>query len=237
MTDHDIARVRDANPIEAVVAEYLPLKHVPPRRFVGRCPFHAEKTPSFSIWTDIQAFKCFGCGITGDVITFVQHIEAVPFPEALQRLADRANIRLDPVARVDRREQAHQRQDAVAIAEEATAFWREIRISLCRRETELVRAEHAGCRYVLGHPEYGDHDLTVLAIHAAGIAIAGVQRSIDRIDRCPGPRLVAAYLQFRTPATVKRIRESRRELDQESAAFLAVIAASTVPAAPPTENT
>lgn len=208
-TDPDIAQVRSANPLESVAAEYIPLRRQA-TRYLGSCPFHTERSPSFTIWTDIQAFRCFGCGAAGDVFRFIQLIESIPFPDALRRLADRAGITLGERTKYERRDQARARNDAAAIAEEATIFWRGIRLALCHQESQLAKAERAGSRYALANP---DHDLTVLAIHAIDISLARVRRNIELIDRSPGKRLAAAYLQFRSPELVHTLRDSARDAE------------------------
>ncbi len=78
--------------ITAVIGEYVRLRKASGNRYQGLCPFHTEKTPSFSVYTDIQAYKCFGCGETGDVIKFVEKLENISFWEALKSLAERNNI-------------------------------------------------------------------------------------------------------------------------------------------------
>jgi len=66
------------------------------RRFFGLCPFHTEKTPSFTVNPDLQIFHCFGCDTGGDVFRFIQEIDRVSFPEAVTFLAARAGIQLQP---------------------------------------------------------------------------------------------------------------------------------------------
>jgi DNA primase len=78
--------------ISRVIGEYVRLRKASPQRYQGLCPFHQEKTPSFSVFLNSQYFKCFGCGKSGDVITFVQEIESLPFYEALRLLADHHGI-------------------------------------------------------------------------------------------------------------------------------------------------
>ncbi len=78
--------------ISRVIGEYVRLRKASPQRYQGLCPFHQEKTPSFSVFLNSQYFKCFGCGKSGDVLTFVQEIEGVSFYEALRSLADRNGI-------------------------------------------------------------------------------------------------------------------------------------------------
>lgn len=88
-----IEEVRAANDIIDVIGNYVNLK----RRgasYQGLCPFHHEKTPSFSVTPDKQIFHCFGCGVGGNVIRFIMKIENIGFTEAVEFLADRANITL-----------------------------------------------------------------------------------------------------------------------------------------------
>ena len=85
--------VKQQNDIVDVVSQYVHLKRSG-RNFFGLCPFHNEKSPSFSVSPDKQIFHCFGCGVGGNVITFIERIEGLNFVEAVQMLAERANIQL-----------------------------------------------------------------------------------------------------------------------------------------------
>lgn len=85
--------VRQNNDIVDVISQYMHLKRSG-RNFFGLCPFHNEKSPSFSVSPDKQIFHCFGCGVGGNVITFVSKIEGLNFVETIQMLAERANIQL-----------------------------------------------------------------------------------------------------------------------------------------------
>jgi DNA primase len=89
----DIDQVREATDFVAVASDHLALKKVG-NRWTGLCPFHAEKTPSFSVNAEEKLFYCFGCQAKGDVITFVREIEHLDFVEAVERLASRAGIQL-----------------------------------------------------------------------------------------------------------------------------------------------
>ena len=89
----DVARVRAASDLVAIASEHIALKRVG-RRYTGLCPFHAEKTPSFSVNPTEGLYYCFGCGAKGDVITFVREVEHLDFAEAVERLAGRAGIQL-----------------------------------------------------------------------------------------------------------------------------------------------
>ncbi len=88
-----INEVRQSNDIVDVISQYMHLKRSG-RNFFGLCPFHNEKSPSFSVSPDKQIFHCFGCGIGGNVYTFVSKIEGLNFIETVQMLAERANIQL-----------------------------------------------------------------------------------------------------------------------------------------------
>lgn len=86
-----IEKIKEANDIVDVISESVPLKKSG-KNYWGLCPFHQEKTPSFSVTRDKQLFKCFGCGEGGNVITFVMKSKNLPFNEAIKLLADKANI-------------------------------------------------------------------------------------------------------------------------------------------------
>lgn len=88
-----IEQVREANDVVDVVGEYVQLKKQG-RNYVGLCPFHGEKTPSFTVTQEKQIFHCFGCGKGGNVISFMKEIESFSFYEAVKFLADKGGITL-----------------------------------------------------------------------------------------------------------------------------------------------
>ena len=90
-SDEIIDEIRQSNDIVDVISQYVRLKRSG-RNFFGLCPFHNEKSPSFSVSPDKQIFHCFGCGVGGNVFTFLMKIEGINFIEAVQMLAERANI-------------------------------------------------------------------------------------------------------------------------------------------------
>lgn len=92
-SDEMIDEVRQTNDIVDIISQYVHLKRSG-RNFFGLCPFHNEKSPSFSVSPDKQIFHCFGCGVGGNVFTFLTKIEGINFIEAVQTLAERANIQL-----------------------------------------------------------------------------------------------------------------------------------------------
>ncbi|MBL4933015.1 DNA primase [Clostridium paridis] len=89
-----IERIKEENDIVDIISETVRLKRSG-RNYTGLCPFHSEKSPSFSVSQDKQIYKCFGCGEAGNVITFVMKSRKLDFIEALKILADRANIPLN----------------------------------------------------------------------------------------------------------------------------------------------
>lgn len=93
IVDEDVVRVREATDLVAVVSQHLQLKRVG-QRWVGLCPFHAEKSPSFSVNGEQGLYYCFGCQAKGDAITFVREIEHLDFPGAVEWLANKAGITL-----------------------------------------------------------------------------------------------------------------------------------------------
>ncbi len=92
-SDEIIDDVRQSNDIVDVISQYVRLKRSG-RNYFGLCPFHNEKSPSFSVSPEKQIFHCFGCGVGGNVYTFLTKIEGINFIEAIQLLAERANIQL-----------------------------------------------------------------------------------------------------------------------------------------------
>ena len=93
IVDEDVARVRAETDFVQVASEHLALKRVG-QRWVGLCPFHAEKSASFSINAELGLYHCFGCQAKGDVITFVREVEHLDFVGAVERLASKAGIQL-----------------------------------------------------------------------------------------------------------------------------------------------
>ncbi len=115
--------MREATDLVALVSEHVALKRVG-RRFQGLCPFHQEKTPSFSVSPDKGVWHCFGCQKSGDAITFVREVEHLDFVETIERLAGRANItlRYDDASFSEERKR---KQRLHAVVQAAIAFYHE----------------------------------------------------------------------------------------------------------------
>lgn len=95
-SDEIIEEVKQSNDIVEVISQYVHLKRSG-RNFFGLCPFHNEKSPSFSVSPDKQIFHCFGCGVGGNAISFISKIEGIGFKESIEVLAERANIKLPTI--------------------------------------------------------------------------------------------------------------------------------------------
>jgi DNA primase len=93
IADDDIERIRSTVSIVDIIGQHVQLKRTG-RNWVGLCPFHAERTPSFNVREETARYRCFGCDKSGDVFTFVQEIEHTDFVGAVEYLANRAGIQL-----------------------------------------------------------------------------------------------------------------------------------------------
>jgi DNA primase len=129
--------VKQQADIVRVVGEYVKLKKAGAQNYSGLCPFHNEKTPSFSVHATRQFYHCFGCGVSGDVFSFVQKIENVTFPEAVRAVAQKLGIALPKTnfSSPAEAQDAKLRTVLLEIHERATAFFQE-----CLQRPEGARA-------------------------------------------------------------------------------------------------
>src|SRR6478735_2680942 len=135
--------VRQQADIVRVIGDYIQLKKAGGQNFVGLCPFHGEKTPSFSVHATRQFFHCFGCGKSGDVFKFVQEREQISFPEAVRLVAEKMGI---PLPRMQyssegEAEDAGKRGKLIEMHERACKFFED---QLRRPEGALAREYLAG---------------------------------------------------------------------------------------------
>ncbi len=146
-----IEEIKYRNDIEDVISGYVTLKRAG-SNLVGLCPFHSEKSPSFTVFTGSKSFYCFGCGAGGDVIGFVMRTENLEYTDALRYLAKRAGIELpeDGAAR----ERGGSRDRVLAINRDAAKFFfsslRESRAAqeyLSRRGLSSALVRHFGIGY------------------------------------------------------------------------------------------
>ena len=123
-TDELKEEIRSANDIVDVISQYVTLKRSG-RNFFGLCPFHREKSPSFSVSPDRQYFHCFGCHKGGDVFTFISEIERVSFKEALEMLAERARIELPALENSEFNKKQYLKDKMYKINAETAVFYHE----------------------------------------------------------------------------------------------------------------
>src|SRR5205807_176601 len=133
--------VKEQADIVRVVGDYVKLKKAGAQNFSGLCPFHQEKTPSFGVHATRQFYHCFGCGVSGDVFSFVQKIENITFPEAIRLVAQKMGIALPKTEYSSPAEaqEARQRGQLIDIHERACTFF----------EDQLRRPEAAHAREYL----------------------------------------------------------------------------------------
>jgi len=129
--------VKQQADIVRIVGDYVKLKKAGAQNFSGLCPFHGEKTASFSVHATRQFYHCFGCGVSGDVFSFVQKIENITFPEAVRLVAQKLGIPLPKAtyATAGEAKEARLRAQLLQVHERAVAFFQE-----CLRRPEGARA-------------------------------------------------------------------------------------------------
>lgn len=123
-SDELVGEVVAANDIVDIVSAYVRLKRSG-SSYMGCCPFHREKTPSFHVSADKQLYHCFGCGAGGSVIQFVMNAEGLDFPDALRFLADRAGIRLPEDGGGINEERHSRKQQIYSMNRDAARFFRQ----------------------------------------------------------------------------------------------------------------
>jgi DNA primase len=121
------ATLKQQADIVRIIGEYVQLRQRGGQNLVGLCPFHKEKTGSFSVHQGNQFFHCFGCGASGDVYTFLQKIENITFPEAVRMVADKLGVPMPKVqyASPEEARQAKMRGTLLDIHERACTFFQE----------------------------------------------------------------------------------------------------------------
>jgi DNA primase len=129
--------VKQQADIVRIIGDYIKLKKAGAQNFSGLCPFHGEKTPSFSVHATRQFYHCFGCGVSGDVFSFVQKIESITFPEAVRLVAQKLGIPLPKASYSTPGEakEARLRGQLLDVHERAVAFFQD-----CLRRPEGARA-------------------------------------------------------------------------------------------------
>lgn len=129
--------VKQQADIVRIIGDYVKLKKAGSQNFSGLCPFHGEKTASFSVHATRQFYHCFGCGVSGDVFSFIQKIENITFPEAVRLVAQKLGIPIPKASYATEGEakEARLRGQLLDVHERAVAFFQE-----CLRRPEAANA-------------------------------------------------------------------------------------------------
>ena len=118
MASNQIEEVKNKTDIVSLISEYIEVKKAG-RNYKANCPFHGEKTPSFMITPELQMYKCFGCGKSGDVFTFLEEHEGMEFSEALKYLAEKAGVTLTLI----KNEETSEREKIIEINKSVLSFY------------------------------------------------------------------------------------------------------------------
>lgn len=141
--EETIEEIRERTNIVDLIGEYIQLTKRG-KNWVGLCPFHGEKTPSFSVSEEKQLFHCFGCGASGNSITFIMDLENRPFTDAVQELSKRVGITLDVIPQLAETESHQQYQPMIEAHELAANFYRHILLNTVEGEEALAYLEKRG---------------------------------------------------------------------------------------------
>ena len=160
-SDELIDDIKSKNDIIDIISQYVTLKRSG-RNYFGLCPFHNEKSPSFSVSPDKQIFHCFGCNVGGDVFRFVSKIENTSFPEAVEMLAERAGIEVPTYGNDGDSETAKLKSKVYEINQIAAEFYHEnLYKPTAKKAQEYVKKRKLDNRalktYTIGYaPENGN---------------------------------------------------------------------------------
>lgn len=208
--------VKQQADIAKIIGDYVRLKKAGAQNFSGLCPFHKEKSPSFSVHATRQFFHCFGCGVSGDVFSFIQKIENVSFPEAVRFVAQKCGIPL-PKREFSSEEEAQegrQRAKLLELHELATTWFEE---QLRSPEGALAREYLSGRglkpddlqKFRIGYAPDSFHALRERLQSVADeqtLRLSGLFSFKEQQDGKPGP----LYSRFRKRVTFPIANESGR---------------------------
>ena len=170
LSDAWLDELRSRTSLEEVVSEYVPLKQKG-RRYWGCCPFHSEKTPSFSVDAETQLFYCFGCHKGGTVIHFVMEMERMEFMDAVRYLADRAHMELP--------ERTAQPGGAYSSRDERERMYEANRLAARYFHSLLWTEEGAGALNYLYGRGLNDGDIRRFGLGASPLAGDGLGRHLE----------------------------------------------------------
>lgn len=184
-----ILEIRERSSIVEVISDHLTLKRVG-RNYLGLCPFHAEKTPSFTVNEEKGIFHCFGCGAGGDVFHFLTEHDHLTFPEAVERVAKRYGIALEPPDGRGAKTDATGKEPLYRINERAAAYFHEALFSRLegKKALDYVRSrgidERGARQFLLGYAPQGAQGL-VGFLKGEGLPLSGAVRLGLLSERAP----------------------------------------------------
>ncbi|MGH7830300.1 MAG: DNA primase, partial [Candidatus Binatia bacterium] len=156
ITEEKLAEIRERASIVEVISDHLTLKKTG-RNHLGLCPFHAEKTPSFTVNEEKGIFHCFGCNVGGNVFNFLMQYEHLTFPEAVERVAKRYGIAVERLERPGLKRETEERESLYRINEKATAYFHQALFDRPEGKRALVYLKNRGVdedmarRFLLGY--------------------------------------------------------------------------------------
>ena len=231
-TRESVERVKEASDVVEVISAHTDLRRSG-ARFTGLCPFHDERSPSFSVDPQEKLYHCFGCGVGGDVIKFVEEKEGLSFPDAVEALADRYGVELEREAEDPRAEELRRKRARLSeLLERAAAFYASFlrdapqaaraRDYLAGRGlgAEVLEAFGVGCApgtwdtILLRGQQAG---YSVEEIEAAGLVLRrpeghGPLRPLPLPDHLPDPRRARAGPGLRRPGAASGPEAEVRQL-------------------------
>ena len=196
-TQDSIERVKEAVDMVALVGARTDLRRVG-SRYTGLCPFHDERTPSFSVDAEHKLYHCFGCGVGGDAISFVRETEGRDFSEAIELLAERTGVQLERAEEDPRADERRQRRQRLyALLDRTAGFY----AAYLWQSPEASRARD----YLLGR----GLDEQVLSDFRVGLSPEGLG---PRAHERPAPGLQRAGAGGRRPGPARPRRGRLRPL-------------------------
>src|SRR5918992_1558602 len=168
ITQEKIAEIRGRASVLEVISDYVTLKKIG-RNYMGLCPFHSEKTPSFTVNDDKGIFHCFSCKVGGSVFNFLMQYDHLSFPEAVERVAKRYGITVERTGKNRKPEEEDEREALYRLNEYAAANYHRVLFNdvLGRKALDYIKKrgieESTARRFMIGFaPHYGSGLLEII---------------------------------------------------------------------------
>jgi hypothetical protein len=203
-----IIQIREATDLVRTVSQYVKLRRVGTKQ-VGLCPFHQERTPSFSVDADKQLWYCFGCGTGGDVFTFLEKVEGDRFPGALKRLSEATGIPLDTNLPAPSRRQI---REALELEADATWLFDRLKLYFNKLIARIYYFDRQACAHCRSteNPKGTAWIAFFLARAAEHLEI-----DVEALEDTSKGRLLNAYLAL--PAKDRKAIRKLRQSDETNA--------------------